>query len=143
MEGIQVGKFRLGGFRLKNLAINAVLLLLGVGNAVAAVAEWYDSAGMLVYNGVCVALLVLAVMHKVLTMEPRKKWRVLSFIVTAMGVISLLCARVADSTNEYPSLIMPLIIVGVLFLALGVVCLVRWRRYSLAHKADLQQKRKK
>ena len=38
---------------------------------------------------------------------------------------------------------MPLIIVGVLFLALGVVCLVRWRRYSLAHKADLQQKRKK
>ena len=143
MEGIQIGKFRLGGLRLKSLAINAVLLLLGVGNAVAAVAEWYDSAGMLVYNGVCVALLVLAVMHKVLTMEPRKKWRVLSFIVPAMGVISLLGARVADSTNEYPSLIMPLIIIGALLIAVGVVCIVRWRRYSLAHKADLQQKRKK
>ena len=143
MEGIQIGKFRLGGLRLKSLAINAVLLLLGVGNAVAAVAEWYDSAGMLVYNGVCVALLVLAVMHKVLTMEPRKKWRVLSFIVPVMGVILLLCARVADSTNEYPNLIMPLIIIGALLIAVGVVCIVRWRRYSLAHKADLQQKRKK
>ena len=143
MEGIQIGKFRLGGLRLKSLAINAVLLLLGVGNAVAAVAEWYDSAGMLVYNGVCVALLVVAVMHKVLTMEPRKKWRVLSFIVPVMGVILLLCARVADSTNEYPNLIMPLIIIGALLIAVGVVCIVRWRRYSLAHKADLQQKRKK
>ena len=143
MEGIQIGKFRLGGLRLKSLAINAVLLLLGVGNAVAAVAEWYDSAGMLVYNGVCVALLVLAVMHKVLTMEPRKKWSVLSFIVPVLCVILLLCARVADSTNEYPNLIMPLIIIGALLIAVGVVCIVRWRRYSLAHKADLQQKRKK
>lgn len=143
MGGIQIGKFRLGGFRLKSLAINAVLLLLGVGNAVAAVAEWYDSAGMLVYNGVCVALLVLAVMHKVLTMEPRKKWRILSFIVPAMGVISLLCARVVDSTNEYPNLIMPLIILGAVLLVVGVVCIVRWRRYSLARKAELQESSQK
>ena len=99
--------------------------------------------GMLVFNGVCIVLLILAVMQKVMQMEPRKKWRILSFIVPVLGVILLLCARVADSTNEYPNLIMPLIVVGTLLLAVGVVCLVRWRRYSLAHKADLQQKRKK
>ena len=144
MKGVQIGKWQpLGGIRLKSWAIYAVLLLLGLGNVVASVMEWHDTMAMMVFNGVCVVGLVIAVMHKIFTMEPRKMWRVLSFIVPVLGVILLLCARVADSTNEYPNLIMPFIIVGVLFLALGVVCLVRWRRYSLAHKADLQQKRKK
>ncbi len=144
MKGVQIGKWQpLGGIRLKSWAIYAVLLLLGLGNVVASVMEWHDTMAMMVFNGVCVVGLVIAVMHKIFTMEPRKMWRILSFIVPVLGVILLLCARVADSTNEYPNLIMPLIVVGTLLLAVGVVCLVRWRRYSLAHKADLQQKRKK
>ena len=144
MKGVQIGKWQpLGGIRLKSWAIYAVLLLLGLGNVVAGVMEWHDTMAMLVFNGVCVVGLVIAVMHKIFTMEPRKKWRILSFIVPVLGVILLLCARVADSTNEYPNLIMPLIVVGTLLLAVGVVCLVRWRRYSLAHKADLQQTRNK
>ena len=57
--------------KIKNVVVNVILLLLGVGNAVAAVFEWYDSVGMLVFNGLCVALLVAAVMHKVFNMEPQ------------------------------------------------------------------------
>lgn len=144
MSGIKVGKWQpLGGIRLKSWAIYSVLLLLGLGNAVAGAMEWHDTVAMLVFNGVCIVALVVAVMHKVLMMEPRKKWRILSFIVPAMGVISLLCARVADSSNEYPNLIAPLIVLGVLLLVVGIVCIVRWRRYSFAHKSDLQQKRSK
>ena len=144
MKGVQIGKWQpLGGIRLKSWAIYAVLLLLGLGNVVASVMEWHDTMAMMVFNGVCVVGLVIAVMHKIFTMEPRKMWRILSFIVPVLGVILFLFSRVADSTNEYPNLIMPLIVVGTLLLAVGVVCLVRWRRYSLAHKADLQQKRKK
>lgn len=144
MKGVQIGKWQpLGGIRLKSWAIYAVLLLLGLGNVVAGVMEWHDTMAMMVFNGVCVVGLVIAVMHKIFTMEPRKMWRVLSFIVPVLGVILLLCARVADSTNEYPNLIMPLIVVGTLLLAVGVVCLVRWRRYSLAHKEELQNSRRK
>ena len=144
MKGVQIGKWQpLGGIRLKSWAIYAVLLLLGLGNVVASAMEWHDTMAMLVFNGVCVVGLVIAVMHKIFTMEPRKKWRILSFIVPVLGVILLLCARVADSTNEYPNLIMPLIVVGTLLLAVGVVCLVRWRRYSLAHKEELQNSRRK
>ena len=144
MKGVQIGKWQpLGGVRLKSRAIYAVLLLLGLGNVVAGVMEWHDTMAMLVFNGVCIVLLILAVMQKVMQMEPRKKWRILSFIVPVLGVILLLCARVADSTNEYPNLIMPLIVVGTLLLAVGVVCLVRWRRYSLAHKEELHRQRNK
>ena len=144
MKGVQIGKWQpLGGIRLKSWAIYAVLLLLGLGNALAGAMEWHDTVAMLVFNGVCVVGLVIAVMHKIFTMEPRKKWRILSFIVPVLGVVLLLCARVADSTNEYPNLIMPLIVVGTLLLAVGVVCLVRWRRYSLAHKEELHRQRNK
>ena len=144
LKFVRIGNWQpIGGIRLKSWVIGAILLLLGLGNVVASVMEWHDTMAMMVFNGVCVVGLVIAVMHKIFTMEPRKKWRILSFIVPVLGVILLLCARVADSTNEYPNLIMPLIVVGTLLLAVGVVCLVRWRRYSLAHKADLQQTRNK
>ena len=144
LKFVRIGNWQpIGGIRLKSWVIGAILLLLGLGNVVASVMEWHDTMAMMVFNGVCVVGLVIAVMHKIFTMELRKMWRILSFIVPVLGVILLLCARVADSTNEYPNLIMPLIVVGTLLLAVGVVCLVRWRRYSLAHKADLQQKRKK
>ena len=144
LKFVRIGNWQpIGGIRLKSWVIGAILLLLGLGNVVASVMEWHDTMGMLVFNGVCIVLLILAVMQKVMQMEPRKMWRVLSFIVPVLGVILLLCARVADSTNEYPNLIMPLIVVGTLLLAVGVVCLVRWRRYSLAHKEELQNSRRK
>lgn len=149
MKGVHLKFIRIGnwqpidGIRLKSWIICAILLLLGLGNAVAGAMEWHDSMGMLLFNGIGILLLILAVMQKVLQMEPRKKWRVLSFITPGGGILALLCARVADSTNEYPNLIAPLIAVGAVLLALGVVCIIRWRRYSLAHKEFLKQQRNK
>ena len=144
MKGVQIGKWQpLGGIRLKSKAIYAVLLLLGLGNVAAGVMEWHDTMGMLVFNGVFIVLLILAVMQKVMQMEPRKMWRVLSFIVPGGGMLALFCARVADSNNEYPNLIAPLIVVGVLLFVAGAVCIIRWRKYSLAHKELLKQQRNK
>lgn len=141
MEGIHIGKLRLGGFRLKSWAITAALAVMGLGNVVAGVMEWHDSNGMLIFNAICVVALVVAVMHKVLGMEPRKKWRILSFLVPGMGLVALFGARVLDSTNDYVSWVGPLIAAGVVLLVVGAVCIVRWRRASLAHKADLHNSR--
>ena len=129
--------------RIKNVVVNVILLLLGVGNAVAAVFEWYDSAGMLIFNGLCVVLLIAAVMHKVFNMEPRKKWRILSFIMPGAGAIAIFCARMIDSTNSYPQWILPLLAIGLVMILLGAICIVRWRRESLGRKSELQNKRKK
>ena len=129
--------------RIKNVVVNVILLLLGVGNAVAAVFEWYDSAGMLIFNGLCVVLLIAAVMHKVFNMEPRKKWRILSFIMPGAGAIAILCARMIDSTNSYPQWVLPLLAIGSVMILLGAICIVRWRRESLGRKSELQNKRKK
>ena len=129
--------------RIKNVVVNVILLLLGVGNAVAAVFEWYDSAGMLIFNGLCVILLIAAVMHKVFNMEPRKKWRILSFIMPGVGAIAIFCARMIDSTNSYPQWILPLLAIGSVMILLGAICIVRWRRESLGRKSELQNKRKK
>ena len=129
--------------RIKNVVVNVILLLLGVGNAVAAVFEWYDSAGMLIFNGLCVVLLIAAVMHKVFNMEPRKKWRILSFIMPGAGAIAIFCARMIDSTNSYPQWILPLLAIGSMMILLGAICIVRWRRESLGRKSELQNKRKK
>ena len=129
--------------RIKNVVVNVILLLLGVGNAVAAVFEWYDSAGMLIFNGLCVVLLIAAVMHKVFNMEPRKKWRILSFIMPGAGAIAIFCARMIDSTNSYPQWSLPLLAIGSVMILLGAICIVRWRRESLGRKSELQNKRKK
>ena len=129
--------------RIKNVVVNVILLLLGVGNAVAAVFEWYDSAGMLIFNGLCVVLLIAAVMHKVFNMESRKKWRILSFIMPGAGAIAIFCARMIDSTNSYPQWILPLLAIGSVMILLGAICIVRWRRESLGRKSELQNKRKK
>ena len=129
--------------RIKNVVVNVILLLLGVGNAVAAVFEWYDSAGMLIFNGLCVVMLVAAVMHKVFNMEPRKKWRILSFIMPGAGAIAIFCARMIDSTNSYPQWVLPLLAIGSVMILLGAICIVRWRRESLGRKSELQNKRKK
>ena len=129
--------------RIKNVVVNVILLLLGVGNAVAAVFEWYDSVGMLIFNGLCVVLLIAAVMHKVFNMEPRKKWRILSFIMPGAGAIAIFCARMIDSTNSYPQWILPLLAIGLVMILLGAICIVRWRRESLGRKSELKKKKKK
>ena len=144
LKFIRIGNWQpIAGIRLKSWVIGAILLLLGLGNAVAGAMEWHDTMGMLVFNGVFIVLLILAVMQKVMQMEPRKMWRVLSFIVPGGGMLALFCARVADSNNEYPNLIAPLIVVGVLLFVAGAVCIIRWRKYSLAHKELLKQQRNK
>lgn len=137
MDGIHIGKLRIGGFRLKGWAITAVLSVIGLGNVIAGVMEWHESRGMLIFNGICTAALVVAVLAKVFTLEPRKMWRILSFLVPGAGIVALFGARMLDSSNEYGAWIAPLLIVGVVLLLLGVVCIVRWRRESLAHKANL------
>ena len=144
LKFIRIGNWQpIAGIRLKSWVIGAILLLLGLGNAVAGAMEWHDTMSMLVFNGVFIVLLILAVMQKVMQMEPRKMWRVLSFIVPGGGMLALFCARVADSNNEYPNLIAPLIVVGVLLFVTGAVCIIRWRKYSLAHKELLKQQRNK
>ena len=77
-------------YRMRNIITNVILLLLGVGNAAAAILEWYDSKGMLIFNGVCVAVLIVAVMHKIFTMEARKMWRILVIYSQQLQTI-LLC----------------------------------------------------
>ncbi len=141
MKGIQTGKFQIGGFRLKGWAIGIALAIMGVGNAIAAVAEWYDSIGMLFFNGVCVVALIVAVLIKVFSLEPRKKWRILSFLTPGAGVAALFCGRIIDSSNSYPQWVAPLLIVGGVLILLGIICIVRWRRASLAHKDYLKQQR--
>lgn len=130
------------GIKIKHLVINALLLILAVGNAVAAMFEWYDSAGMLVFNGICVALLMVAVMQKVFTMEPRKKWRVLSFLLSTLGVLSAFCAQFIED-GEYAWQKIMLYVVSVVLLTFGGISIVCWRRYSLERKAQLQNNRPK
>ena len=143
MKGVQIGKWQpLGGIRLKSKAIYAVLLLLGLGNALAGVMEWHDTMGMLVFNGVCIVLLILAVMQKVMQMEPRKKWRVLSFLLSTLGVLSVFCSQfIEDKLYEWQKIL--LLVVGAVLLLVGGVSIVRWRRYSLAHKEELRRQRNK
>lgn len=128
--------------KIRNVVVNVILLLLGVGNAVAAVFEWYDSVGMLVFNGLCVALLVAAVMHKVFGMEPRKKWRILAFLLSTMGVLAVFCSQFLASDIE-PWLMITLLAVGAVLLLLGGISMVCWRRFSFERKEQLQNKRKK
>ena len=143
MKGVQIGKWQsLGGIRLKSKAIYAVLLLLGLGNVVAGVMEWHDTMAMMLFNGLCVVGLVIAVMHKILTMEPRKKWRVLSFLLSTLGVLSVFCSQfIEDKLYEWQKIL--LLVVGAVLLLVGGVSIVRWRRYSLAHKEELRRQRNK
>lgn len=143
LKFVRIGNWQpIGGIRLKSWAIYAVLLLLGLGNVVASVMEWHDTMAMMVFNGVCVVGLVIAVMHKIFTMEPRKMWRVLSFLMSVLGVLSVFCAQfIEDALYQWQKIL--LYVVGIVLLTIGGISIVRWRRYSLAHKADLQQKRKK
>ncbi len=129
-------------YRMRNIITNVILLLLGVGNAAVAILEWYDSKGMLIFNGVCVAVLVVAVMHKIFTMEARKMWRILAFLLSTIGVLAVFCSQFLASDIE-PWLMITLLAVGAALLLLGGISMVRWRRESFERKEQLQNKRKK
>ena len=129
-------------YRMRNIITSVILLLLGVGNAVAAILEWYDSKGMLIFNGVCVVVLVVAVMHKIFSMEARKMWRILAFLLSSLGVLAVFCSQFLASDIE-PWLMTTLLAVGAVLLLLGGVSMVRWRRYSFERKEQLQKDRNK
>lgn len=129
-------------YRMRNIITNVILLLLGVGNAAAAILEWYDSKGMLIFNGVCVAVLVVAVLHKIFTMEARKMWRILAFLLSTMGVLAVFCSQFLASDIK-PWLMITLLAVGAVLLLLGGISMVCWRRFSFERKEQLQNKRKK
>ena len=128
--------------KIKNVVVYVILLLLGVGNAAAAILEWYDSKGMLIFNGVCVAVLIAAVMHKIFTMEARKMWRILAFLLSTIGVLAVFCSQFLASDIE-PWLMITLLAVGAVLLLLGGISMVCWRRESFERKEQLQNKRKK
>ena len=129
-------------YRMRNIITSVILLLLGVGNAAGAILEWYDSKGMLIFNGVCVVVLVVAVMHKVFSMEARKMWRILAFLLSSLGVLAVFCSQFLASDIE-PWLMTTLLAVGAVLLLLGGVSMVRWRRYSFERKEQLQKDRNK
>ena len=129
-------------YRMRNIITSVILLLLGVGNVAAAILEWYDSKGMLIFNGVCVVVLVVAVMHKVFSMEARKMWRILAFLLSSLGVLTVFCSQFLASDIE-PWLMTTLLTVGAVLLLLGGVSMVRWRRYSFERKEQLQKDRNK
>lgn len=129
-------------YRMRNIITSVILLLLGVGNAAAAILEWYDSKGMLIFNGVCVIVLVVAVMHKVFSMEARKMWRILAFLLSSLGVLAVFCSQFLASDIE-PWLMTTLLAVGAVLLLLGGVSMVRWRRYSFERKEQLLKDRNK
>ena len=129
-------------YRMRNIITSVILLLLGVGNAAGAILEWYDSKGMLIFNGVCVVVLVVAVMHKVFSMEARKMWRILAFLLSSLGFLAVFCSQFLASDIE-PWLMTTLLAVGAVLLLLGGVSMVRWRRYSFERKEQLQKDRNK
>ena len=143
LKFIRIGNWQpIGGIRFKSWVIGAILLFLGLGNALAGVMEWHNTMGMMVFNGVCIVLLILAVMQKVMQMEPRKKWRVLSFLLSTLGVLSVFCSQfIEDKLYEWQKIL--LLVVGAVLLLVGGVSIVRWRRYSLAHKEELRRQRNK
>ena len=124
------------------IVVAVVLVLLGLGNALAGVFEWYDTIVMLIFNCVCVVALVAVVVARIFLMEPRKKWRLLSFLVPACGVLSLITAYAVNG-SEYDSFVPALACVGVMLIIYGVMCVVRWRKYSFAHKEHLRKLRDK
>jgi hypothetical protein len=75
-------------------------------------------------------------------MIPRKRWRALSFLMPSLGVIMLFCGRVVDSEG-YANATTILLALGGVVMFYGVVCALKWRHYSLAHKAQLQEARQR
>ena len=128
--------------RLRNRILAAAVLMLAAVNGVAGYFDLHDTVTILVLNIAGVALFVAAVILELRRMIPRKRWRALSFLMPSLGVILLFCARVVDSEG-YANATTVLLALGGVVIFYGVVCALKWRRYSLARKAQLQEVRRR
>ena len=128
--------------RLRNRILAAAVLMLAAVNGVAGYFDLHDTVMILVLNIAGVALFVAAVILELRRMIPRKRWRALSFLMPSLGVILLFCARVVDSEG-YENATTILLALGGVVIFYGVVCALKWRRYSLARKAQLQEARQR
>ena len=128
--------------RLRNRILAAAILMLAVVNGVAGYFDLHDTVTIFVLNIAGVALFVAAVILELRRMIPRKRWRALSFLMPSLGGILLFCARVVDSEG-YANAATILLALGGVVIFYGVVCALKWRRYSLARKAQLQEARRR
>lgn len=128
--------------RLRNRILAAAVLMLAAVNGVAGYFDLHDTVMILVLNIAGVALFVAAVILELRRMIPRKRWRALSFLMPSLGVILLFCARVVDSEG-YANATTILLALGGVVIFYGVVCALKWRHYSLARKAQLQEARQR
>ena len=128
--------------RLRNRILAAAILLLAVVNGVAGYFDLHDSVTVLILNLVGVAIFVAGVVIEFRRMIPRKRWRALSFLMPSLGVIMLFCGRVVDSEG-YSNATTVLLAFGGVVIFYGVICALKWRHYSLARKAQLQEARHK
>ncbi|MBQ6988365.1 MAG: hypothetical protein IJN45_04370 [Alistipes sp.] len=128
--------------RLRNRILAAAVLMLAAVNGVAGYFDLHDTVTIFVLNIAGVALFVAAVILELRRMIPRKRWRALSFLMPSLGVILLFCARVVDSEG-YANATTILLALGGVVIFYGVVCALKWRRYSLAHRDKLRQSRQK
>ena len=128
--------------RLRNCILATAILLLAVVNGVAGYFDLHDSVTIFILNLVGVAIFVAGVVIEFRRMIPRKRWRALSFLMPSLGVILLFCARVVDSEG-YANATTILLALGGVVMFYGVVCALKWRHYSLARKAQLQEARQR
>ena len=128
--------------RLRNRILAVAVLMLAAVNGVAGYFDLHDTVTILVLNIAGVALFVAAVILELRRMIPRKRWRALSFLMPSLGVILLFCARVVDSEG-YANATTILLALGGVVIFYGVVCALKWRHYSLARKAQLQEARQR
>lgn len=128
--------------RLRNRILAAAVLMLAAVNGVAGYFDLHDTVTIFVLNIAGVALFVAAVILELRRMIPRKRWRALSFLMPSLGVILLFCARVVDSEG-YANATTILLALGGVVIFYGVVCALKWRHYSLARKAQLQEARQR
>lgn len=128
--------------RLRNRILAAAVLMLAAVNGVAGYFDLHDTVMILVLNIAGVSLFVAAVILELRRMIPRKRWRALSFLMPSLGVILLFCARVVDSEG-YANATTILLTLGGVVIFYGVVCALKWRHYSLARKAQLQEARQR
>ena len=128
--------------RLRNRMLAAAILMLAVVNGVAGYFDLHDSVTIFILNLLGVAIFVAGVVIEFRRMIPRKRWRALSFLMPSLGVIMLFCGRVVDSEG-YANATTVFFALGGVIIFYGVICALKWRHYSLARKAQLQEARQR
>ena len=128
--------------RLRNRLLAVAVLLLAVVNGVAGYFDLHGTLAVLILNVVGVLTFVGAVVLEFVRMVPRKRWRALSFLMPSIGVVVLFCGRVMDAEGDGTGSRV-CIAVGILIIGYGLMCALKWRRYSLARRDSLQQSRQR